>query len=76
MTKSIVLFGIVASFVKFEIMGHAVRSKPIGIELLEAYPKCMRIFQKARWFPFLQRFQGHEKQVTKDFAKMFDGTKV
>jgi hypothetical protein len=57
-------------------MGPVVRWEPSGIEFLEAYPKCMRRFQKDGWFPFLQKFQGHEKHVAKDFARTFDDTKA
>jgi len=53
-----------------------VRHEPIGIEILESYLKCMWQFQRVGWLPFLQKFQGHDKQVTKAFAKYLDGTKA
>jgi hypothetical protein len=45
-------------------------------ELLDAYPKCHRRFRKVGWLSFLQKFQGYDKHITKEFVELFDGTQA
>jgi hypothetical protein len=43
---------------------------------MEAYPKCYKIFQKAGWLSFLQKFQGYNEKVARPFAQAFYGRRV
>jgi hypothetical protein len=56
--------------------GQVVRLEPEGDELLEAYPQMDQRFRDAGWFKFLTTFQGHDEQVSMEFALNFDGYEV
>jgi hypothetical protein len=56
--------------------GQVVRLEPEGVELLKAYPQMAQRFRDAGWFKFLTTFQGHNEQVSMEFAKKFDGYEV
>jgi hypothetical protein len=56
--------------------GQVVRLEPEGAELLEAYPQMAQRFRDAGWFEFLTTFQGHDEQVSMEFALNFDGHEV
>jgi len=53
-------------------MGVIVRSKPNGNRFLEGYPQFKQMLQQARCLEFVEKFDGHEKEVTKSFAKAYD----
>lgn len=57
-------------------MGLVVRHEPVGIEFFYAYPKSKKRFGKVGWILFLQKFQGYDNEVTKVFARSFDGVKA
>jgi hypothetical protein len=48
-----------------------VRHETVNIEILNTYPKCQRKFQNFGWLPFLQKFQGNDKQLMKACAESF-----
>jgi hypothetical protein len=56
--------------------GQVVRLEPEGAELLEAYPQMAQRFRDVGWFEFLTTFQGHDEQVSMEFALNFDGYEV
>jgi len=53
-------------------MGPIVRHESTGIEFFDAYPKCIKQFEKVGWMPFLQKFQRCDGEVSKTFARSFD----
>jgi len=57
-------------------MGKLLRAEPEGSKYLEGYPQTKELLKKARWLRFIQKFKGHNKEVTKDFARSFDGQTV
>ena len=54
-------------------MGKLLRVKPEGPKYLEGYPQTKELLKKVRWLRFIQKFKGHNKEVTKAFARSFDG---
>ena len=57
-------------------MGLIVRKEPVGTKYLEAYPQIREILQQAGWLQFLEKFSGFHKEVTKTFARSFNGAEV
>ena len=57
-------------------MGLIVRSEPVGTKYLEGYPKIREMLQQAGWLQFLEKFNGFHKEVTKTFARSFNGAEV
>lgn len=57
-------------------MGFIVRTEPVGSKYLEGYPQCKEMLQHIGWLQFLEKFNGFHKEVTKTFARSFQGTKV
>ena len=57
-------------------MGLLLRAEPDGPKFMEAYPQLKSILRKARWLQFIQKFKGHNKEVTKTFARSFNGVEV
>lgn len=57
-------------------MGLIVRIEPIGTKYLEGYPQIREILQQAGWLQFLEKFSGFHKEVTKTFARSFNGAEV
>ena len=57
-------------------MGLIVRTEPVGTKYLEGYPKIREMLQQEGWLQFLERFSGFHKEVTKTFARSFNGAKV
>jgi len=43
---------------------------------MEGYPQLKWMLQKARWLNFIEKFDGYHKEITKSFARSFDGTGV
>lgn len=57
-------------------MGLIVRTEPVGVKYMEGYPQLNGMLQKAGWLNFIEKFDGYHKEITKPFARSFDGTKV
>lgn len=57
-------------------MGLLVRTEPDGPNFMEGYPQFKSILRKAQWLQFIQKFRGHNKEVTKTFARSFGGVEV
>lgn len=57
-------------------MGIIVLTEPIGRRILEGYPQTGELLQKAQWLDFIENFDGFHREVTKTFARSFDGAKV
>ena len=43
---------------------------------MEGYPQLKGTLKKAGWLKFIKKFNGHHKEVTKTFARSFDGVEV
>lgn len=43
---------------------------------MEGYPQVKNILKKARWLRFIQKFKGYNKEITKTFARSFNGLEV
>jgi len=43
---------------------------------VRGYPQLKGMLQKARWLNFIEKFDSYHKEITKSFARSFDGTKV
>ena len=57
-------------------MGLLLRAEPEGPKFMEGYPQLKSIVRKARWLQFIQKFRGYNKEVTKTFARSFNGVEV
>ena len=57
-------------------MGKLLRAEPEGSKFLEGYPQIKEALQRAKWLKFIQKFNGYNKEVTKAFARSFDGKTV
>jgi len=57
-------------------MGKLLRAKPEGPKYLEGYPQTKESLKKAKWLKFIQKFRGYNKEVTKAFARSFNGHAV
>lgn len=57
-------------------MGLIARTEPIGVKYMEGYPQLKGMLQKASWLCFIEKFNGYHKEITKSFARSFDGTQV
>jgi len=57
-------------------MGKLLRAEPEGSKFLEGYPQTKEALQKAKWLKFIQKFKGYNKEVTKAFARSFNGNTV
>jgi len=56
-------------------MGLLVRTEPDRAKFMDGYPQLKSTLRKSRWFQF-QKFKGHNKEVTKTFARSFNGMEV
>ena len=54
-------------------MGKLLRAEPEGSNYLEGYPQVKDLLKKAKWLRFIQKFKGYNKEVTKTFARSFNG---
>jgi len=59
-----------------EEMGRLLRAKPKGPKYLEGYPQAKDLLKRSKWLRFIQKFKGYNKEVTKAFARSFDGQMV
>ena len=57
-------------------MGKLLRAEPKGPKYLEGYPQAKDLLKKDKWLSFIQKFKGYNKEVTKAFARSFDGQMV
>ena len=57
-------------------MGLIVRSDLVGTKYLEGYPQIREMLQQVGWLQFLEKFNGFHKEVTKTFARSFNGSEV
>lgn len=57
-------------------MGLIVRTEPEGAKFMEGYPQLKSTLKKSRWLQFIKKFKGHNKEVTKMFARYFNGVEV
>ena len=57
-------------------MGKLLRAELEGPKYLEGYPQEKDLLRKAKWLRFIQKFKGYNKEVTKAFARSFDGQMV
>ena len=55
-------------------MGVIVRTEPVGTKYMEGYTQLREMLQKAGWLNFIEKFDGFHKDITKYFARSFDGT--
>ena len=57
-------------------MGKLLRAEPEGPKYLEGYPQVKELLKKVRWLRFIQKFKGYDKEVSKAFARSFNGQTV
>ena len=57
-------------------MGKLLRTEPEGLKFMEGYPQIRDILKKEKWLWFIQKFRGYHKEVTKAFARSFNGLEV
>ena len=57
-------------------MGPLLRAVLEGPKFMEGYLQVKSILRKARWLQFIQKFRGYNKEVTKTFARSFNGVEV
>lgn len=57
-------------------MGKLLRAEAEGPKYLEGYPQTKEALKKAKWLKFIQKFRGYNKEVTKAFARSFNGHTV
>ena len=57
-------------------MGKLLRAEPEGPKFIEGYPQAKEILGKEKWLRFIQKFRGYHKEVTKAFARSFDGSEA
>ena len=50
-----------------------VRTKSVEVKYLEGYPQVKELLQQAGRLNFIEKFDGFHKEITKSFAKSFDG---
>ena len=57
-------------------MGRLLRAEPEGPKFMEGYLQVKDILKKAKCLRFIQKFKGHNKEVTKAFARSFNSLEV
>jgi len=57
-------------------MGKLLRVEPEGPKFIEGYPQAKEMLRKAKWLRFIQKFRGYHREVTKAFARSFDGSEA
>jgi hypothetical protein len=56
--------------------GDFVRFQPQGLNLVNTDPKIRASFEQVRCIRFCEKFQGYNRQATREFANNFDGIKA
>ena len=54
-------------------MGKLLRAETEGQKFIEGFPQAKEKLRKAKWLRFIQKFRGYHREVTKAFARSFDG---
>lgn len=57
-------------------MGLIVKAEPVGANFMKGYPQLKEMLQKTGWINFIEKFNGYHKEITKYFARSFDGIEV
>ena len=57
-------------------MGKLLRAEPEGPKFIEGFPQAKEMLRKAKWLRFIQKFRGYHREVTKAFARSFDGSEA
>jgi len=57
-------------------MGPLLRAEPERPKFMEGCPQLKSMLRRAWWLQFIQKFRGYNKEVTKTFARNFDGMEV
>lgn len=57
-------------------MGLIVRTEPVGVKYIEGYPQLKGMLEKVKWLCFIEKFDDYHKEITKSFARSFDGMEV
>jgi hypothetical protein len=57
-------------------MGLIVITELVGFKYLEGYPQVRELLQQAGWLNFIEKIDGFHKEITKSFARSFDGAEV
>jgi len=57
-------------------MDWLLRAETEGPKFLEGYPQVKDLLKKEKWLCFIQKFKGHNKEITKSFARSFNGQVV
>ena len=52
--------------------GFLCRIEPDIIQWVHECPRSAKMMQDAGWFPFSEKLQGHNEQVTRDFIKNYN----
>lgn len=48
----------------------------MGAKFLVAYPKVKKQLQKVSWLKIIEKFEGYDIEVTREFAQAFDGVET
>ncbi len=57
-------------------MGRVLRVEPIDCIRVDASDPLTAKLQRIGWYNFIKKFQGHNLEVSKQFAATFDGKKA
>lgn len=57
-------------------MERLLRAELEGPKFLEGYPQVKDLLKKEKWLHFIQKFKGHDKEVTKSFTQSFNSQMV
>ena len=52
------------------------RLEPSKFNPIDIHESCLEIFENKQWVTFFEKFDGHNEQVSLDFAETFDGEGV
>ena len=53
--------------------GPILRLESKGFALLEVYPTWRRLFKEKGWYDYCEKLMGYHVEVTRAFARSFDG---
>ena len=52
--------------------GFLCRLEPDNLQWVHEFPRSAKMMRDAGWFPFCERLQGHNEQVTRAFVKNYN----
>ena len=52
--------------------GFLCRIEPDNLQWVHEFPRSAKMMRDAAWFPFYERLQGHNEQVTRAFIKNYN----